>query len=106
MKVAPAHHAWPILVGLGLTLPFLVLELVNRRPYQEDFPFPLFGLLWLLSAAFMVLLRPLVYPIGRRTMPNILHRMLRLMLLIVIAGVWSGIVRDQMPCFLGVRFCD
>ena len=86
------------LIGFLVVLPFIVLELINRR-FDGNFPFPLFVVMWLLSFAFVLLVRPLARP-GR------LHVALRVAGLILIGWVWTGLVIDQMPCFLGVPNCD
>ena len=48
------------MISAILTLPFMILEWVNRRDFHEDFPIPLFGILWLLPAAFIFILTPIV----------------------------------------------
>jgi hypothetical protein len=47
-------------ISTVLVLPFVILELVNRREFYEGFPVVLFGLLWLLSMMFIVILTPIV----------------------------------------------
>jgi hypothetical protein len=98
----------PVLVSSALGLPFVVLELVNRRSYHEGFPIPLFGLLWLLPLSFMLIAPPLVRNLSaRRSSPADRLRLLAgVLLLILVAGLWFGIISDQMPCFLGVPRCD
>lgn len=48
------------LIAAILVTPFIVLELVNRRMFNEDFPFGLFVILWLLPVAFLLILIPMV----------------------------------------------
>ncbi|MCX7853843.1 MAG: hypothetical protein N2383_13830 [Caldilineales bacterium] len=102
MKRTLAHLERAALVGSALVLPLVFLELVNRRGYGEDFPCPMFGLLWLLPVAFTLVLTRLLGQVGHRSIQLVLGGVL----LLLIAGLWIGIVLDQMPCFLGVRFCD
>ena len=98
----------PVIISSILVLPFMALELINRRNYYEGFPVSLFGLLWLLPLAFILILRP----IGRNVQPgfritvNPILLSLGLILMILIAGLWFGVILDQMPCFLGVPNCD
>ena len=83
----------PVVVALGLVLPFVLLEAVNRG-VDRNFPVVLFALMWMLAAAFVaILMRPS-------------RPLLRVVLLIPIAAFWVGLVVDQMPCFLGVPNCD
>lgn len=48
----------PALIGFVLILPFIVLEIVNRRGYAEDFPAMLFLGLWLNLFAIGLVLLP------------------------------------------------
>lgn len=96
------------LVGLLLVLPLIILELVNRRNFNEGFPVPLFGFLWLLPAAFVVVLVPLVRAAraGNSITANPISLLFRLTTLALIAVFWGGLLIDQLPCFLGVPNCD
>jgi len=53
------------LISLLLILPFMIMEVVNRRNFNEDFPFMLFFVLWLNLFAISLILLPIVR--GRRT---------------------------------------
>ena len=53
------------LLSFLLILPFMLMEVVNRRNFNEDFPFVLFFGLWLNLFAFSLILLPIVR--GRRT---------------------------------------
>jgi len=53
------------LISLLLILPFMIMEVVNRRIFNEDFPFTLFFAMWLNAFAFSLILLPIVR--GRRT---------------------------------------
>jgi magnesium-transporting ATPase (P-type) len=55
----------PALISLLLMLPFMIMEVVNRRSFKEDFPFMLFFVLWLNLFAIGLILLPIVR--GRRT---------------------------------------
>ena len=58
----------PILLNLGLStltgflliFPLVVMEIVNRRNFNEDFPFMLFFVLWLNLFAISLILLPIV----------------------------------------------
>ena len=52
------------LISLFLILPFMIMEIVNRRSFHEDFPFMLFFALWLNLFAISLILLPIVR--GRR----------------------------------------
>ena len=52
------------LISLLLILPFMIMEVVNRRNFHEDFPFVLFFVLWLNLFAINLILLPIVR--GRR----------------------------------------
>lgn len=48
------------LVGLLLILPLMIMEVVNRRNFNEEFPFMLFFVLWLNLFAISLILLPIV----------------------------------------------
>ncbi len=45
MKTALTNLRWPAIISQFLVLLFAVIELVNRRNFDENFPIPLFGIL-------------------------------------------------------------
>ena len=53
------------LISFLLILPFMIMEIVNRRNFNEDFPFVLFFVMWLNLFAIVLILLPIVR--GRRT---------------------------------------
>jgi hypothetical protein len=107
MKTALTTLRLPAIISSTLVLPFIALELFNRANFlaSEGFPFVLFTVLWLLPAAFVLSLMPIVRAGDRhRSQP---HRLIvRIALLIFIAWVWGAIIFDQLPCCLGVPNCD
>jgi hypothetical protein len=52
------------LLGLFLILPFVIMEVVNRRSFNEDFPVTLFFVMWLNVFAISIILLPIIR--GRR----------------------------------------
>ncbi len=97
----------PELVGFAVVLPFLILELVNRRGLQESFPVVLFGLLWLLPFTFVLIVMPVVRGLSARSRGVVARLLLpRAVLLTFIAWFWIALIADQLPCFLGVPNCD
>jgi hypothetical protein len=52
------------LLGLLLILPFMIMEVVNRQSFNEDFPVMLFSVMWLNVFAISTILLPLIR--GRR----------------------------------------
>jgi hypothetical protein len=55
----------PALISFLLILPLMIMEVVNRRNFNEDFPFMLFFVLWLNLFAISLILLPIMQ--GRRT---------------------------------------
>ena len=108
MTTPLANFKWPAFFGALLTLPFMLLEWINRRAYHEPYPIPLFALLWLFPAAFLLIITPILRDLrlGVRNLGNPLHLVLKIVLLVLIAWMWTGILADQLPCFLGVQYCD
>ena len=103
----PATLSVAAVTGAVLVLPLLLLEWMNTRGFPAGFPAALFLFLWILGAAFVVILMPMLRTRadGRRATPSIADAA-RVVLLMVIAAVWVTLVTDQMPCFLGFPNCD
>jgi len=103
-----ASLSLPAIISLVLVLPFMILELVNRRDFHEGFPLVLFGLLWLLPVLFILTVTPIVRNVraGNSLLANPISLLLRVAFLALIGWLWAGILIDQMPCFLGVPNCD
>ena len=55
----------PVLISFLLILPFMIMEIVNRRNFNEDFPVMLFLVMWLNLFAISLILMPIVR--GKRT---------------------------------------
>lgn len=98
----------PAIVSSLLVLPFIALELINRRSLPQGFPIVLFLIMWLLPLSFILILMPILRKqrSEKPSMKNLLSLLPRVGLLIFIAWFWVGLVLDQMPCFLGVPNCD
>ncbi len=104
----PRKLIGPLIISLAVVLPFLILELVNHQSSHDGFPVALFGLLWVLTYSFILILIPTVYSLraGNRNLTNRIALLSKVVLLTVIAWIWVVLVIDQMPCFLGVPNCD
>ena len=55
----------PALLSLLLIFPFMIMEVINRRTFNEDFPIFLFLIMWLNLFAVSIILLPIVQ--SRRT---------------------------------------
>jgi hypothetical protein len=104
---APANFKTAAIVSSILVLPFMILELINRRNIYSGFPIALFVFMWLLPLAFTIILMPILRTLltENRTV-NPISLVPRVALLLLIAWLWVSLVVDQMPCFLGVPNCD
>lgn len=99
------------LLSLVLVLPFALLESLNHPISPQNAPdvLLLFGLLWLLPTAFILILVPLVRKVRaghRSAAANLINLVSRVALLALIAMLWGSLLIDQMPCFMGVSNCD
>lgn len=95
------------LISFILVVPFLILESVNTTLTRQNAPglILLFGLLWLLPTAFLLILFPMARKLhAGSTNPVIVVPAVAFM--VVLALAWGGLLIDQMPCFLGVPNCD
>jgi len=98
----------PAAISFLLILPFMIMEAVNRRTFREDFPIPLFVIMWLLAFLFIRAGIPIIrHPrAGKSAQTSPMRLLVRLLFLAFFAGLWVFIVIDQIPCFLGVPLCD
>lgn len=98
------------LISLVLVLPLAILESLNNTLSSQNVPslMVLFGLLWLLTTAFIVVLKPLVQTVrgGNSVLAHPINLVVRIAFAAFLAIVWGLIVIDQFPCFLGVPNCD
>ena len=99
----------PALISFLLILPFMILEVVNRRNFNEGFPIPLFVFMWVLPILFIVTLMPVVRNLrraGNSLMASPVNLLIRVVIFVLIAWMWTSIIIYQMPCFMGVPNCD
>ena len=107
---APNHFRRSAIISSFLVLPFIILEFVRTGPFPDfarSFPIPLFALLWLLAFSFVSILTRMTRDDSAQVkrIPA-LAAGLGVVVLVLIALAWVGIVVDQMPCFLGRPNCD
>jgi hypothetical protein len=86
----------------------MVMEVVNRRNFNEGFPVVLFVTMWLLPLLFIFTATPIVRNIraGNKLIASPVMLAIRVIFLAFLVWLWFGVVIDQMPCFLGVPNCD
>ena len=98
----------PAIFSFLLVLPFVIMEVVNRRNFNEGFPFPLFVIMWLLPVLFVFTGMPILRNVraGNSILANPVIVLIRVVFLILIVWFWGALLIDQMPCFLGVPNCD
>ena len=96
------------IISLILVLPFAILELTLGKGNSTSFPIALFVFMWLLPVVFIVILMPIVRNAraGNDITAHPAGLLLRVVLLAIIAFVWTSNLIDQLPCFLGVPNCD
>jgi len=102
------HLLAPVVIACLLVIPFMILEFVNRRAYSEPFPFQLFAMMWLMAFCFSYIFIPTARSLmpARTRSANLSIIIPSLASLFLLTWGWIGLVADQMPCFLGVPFCD
>jgi hypothetical protein len=98
----------PAVISFLILLPFMILEVVNRRNFNEGFPIPLFIIMWLLPVLFILTGMPILRNarVGKSILANPFMLLIRVVFLILLAWFWTSLLIDQMPCFLGVPNCD
>ena len=98
----------PSLISLLLVIPFMIMEIVNRRGFDEGFPIPLFAMMWILPVLFILTRMPILRNLraGDTLIAQPINLLIRVVVLVLVAILWTGLLLDQMPCFLGVPNCD
>lgn len=98
------------LISFVLVLPFAFLEARNNIVTRQNAPglLVLFGLLWLLPTAFIFVLAPMAQTVraGHSLLAAPLKLLFRVAFLTLTATMWSSLLFDQLPCFLGYPNCD
>ncbi len=111
MKTITTNLGSAAIISFIIVLPFVILEFLFNTTLTKQNALgltPLFGILWLLPMAFIVILVPIVRTLraGNSIMANPISLLFRVAFLALIAMMWGGIISDQLPCFLGVPNCD
>lgn len=91
-----------------LLVPFVILELVNRGKFNENFPLAIFVFAWVLQVIFVLMALPIVkdFRSGRSLVKNPIIFLLRIIGMVVVVYIWMNWVVDQWPCLMGVPNCD
>jgi hypothetical protein len=109
MKTITKDLGLAAIISFIIVLPFAILEALNNTITRQNAPglILLFGVLWLLPTAFVVILAPIVRTVrAGNIMVNPISLLFRVAFLTLIATIWGWGFIDQLPCFLGVPNCD
>ncbi len=110
MKNITTNLGAAALISFILVLPFAILESLNQTITRQNAPglTLLFGVLWLLPTAFIVILMPLLRTVraGNSLLAQPIGFLVKVTILIFIAWFWGSLFIDQLPCFMGVPNCD
>lgn len=110
MKTITKDFRLAAIFSLVLMLPFAVLEALNNTiTRQNTFGLILlFGVLWILPTAFIVILLPMVRTLraGNSILVNPTGLVFKVAFLALLGSIWGWGFMDQLPCFLGVPNCD
>lgn len=108
MQTLLTNFRLPALISFLLVIPFMIMEVVNRRNLSEGFPIPLFVIMWLLPLLFILTVTPILRNVraGNSLLATPILLLVRVVFLSFLVWMWFGILLDQMPCFLGVPNCD
>jgi len=108
MKNTLTNFRSPALISLLLVIPFMIMEVINTQDLNTIFNIPLFGIIWLLPMIFIVILIPIVQNVraGNSLMAKPVRLIISVVFLVLIALMWTTLIVDQIPCFLGIPNCD
>ena len=93
----------PAAISTILVLPLVLLELIFNRVTVENAPdlAILFGLLWLLPTTGATILLHI-----SRSRGSTVGSAFGVVILVLVMALWSVILIDQAPCFVGTPNCD
>lgn len=108
------------LISVLFIVPFAIMEIFNRREFNEGFPYMLFFALWFNLFAILLILLPILRSrragnqatadaapaAGGSLFTHPLKLVIVGFLLFTFAAGWTSLVIDQWPCFIGVPVCD
>jgi hypothetical protein len=101
--------AKPALLASSVVLPLMILEAVNTtltRQHAQGFVV-LFGTLWVIALVFFILaMRSWRAARGGYLFSRPVTSLLGAVVMVTLALIWTSIVADQFPCFMGVPNCD
>lgn len=80
MKNVLTNLGYSTLISFLLILPFMIMEVINRRSFNEDFPFILFFGLWLNLFAVSLILLPIVHAVRKQDRTNIVSTQANMLL--------------------------
>ena len=98
----------PVISFILCVFPFMLLEWATRSNLPRSNASPmLWVVLWFLSTGFIVVLMQMVRNIrvGNSILAKPLSLLLSIILLAIFAWLWTALIIDQMPCFLGGTGC-
>ena len=98
----------PILLGLLCTLPFFIMESVSLGGIPDPFPTAIFLYLWLMFSLLLLSLFA-IFRLGKTKQSRkerLPAYLLNALVLLFCAISITMLLIDQMPCFLGVPYCD
>ena len=108
MKNILAKLRLPAIIGSLFVLPLILMEWINNRNNQGSFPFALFAALWVAGVILIFMIASVARRVqdGNSIVANPVSLFLRVAIMVFIASFWTGLLVDQMPCFIGVPNCD
>lgn len=89
-------------IGFLLITPLMIMEVVNRRQFEEDFPFVLFFGLWFNVFGIMLILLPIVRGglIGKQNTENVVPAQRKTLLASPTAAAITSLVLILLPLIL------
>jgi hypothetical protein len=97
-----------VFFGLVTLLPFIFLELINKKKFNEGLPIQLYSFAWVVLTIFIFILLPIIEAVKLRKsiFEKPIELTLRLFGLLLLASILVGLLVDQWPCLMGVPNCD
>ena len=109
MRSVAKYLIVPGTIGLLTVIPFVILEGINTNGFRVyGFPTALYAFMWALAFVAVRSGREIIASLRRldRSISGPAKLVLSSAVLLIAVTLWSSLIVDQSPCFMGVPNCD
>jgi hypothetical protein len=109
MRSVAKYLLVPGMIGLLTVIPFVILEWINTNGFRVyGFPAALYAFMWALAFIAASAGRDILASLRSvdRSISSPVKLILSAAVLLIAVTMWSSVIVDQSPCFMGIPNCD